>query len=203
MQGQNFSMKNATVRFRHNLISHLQDSMGHIFCDYKEKELILWEALKDKPGKSDFLGFPVDREHFTERSDLLKGLELNFSTVEIDNTVKAVPNNKSPGPDGFNNEILKKCWPIIKENYYSPCEAFQQNSVYLQSINSSYITLISKVDGAKRVSHFRPISLLSSSVNLITQLMANRLQAYIIDLVHKNQYVFIRTRAIQWFSMGI
>jgi hypothetical protein len=44
---------------------------------------------------------------------------------------------------------------------------------------------------------FRPISLLNSALKLLTKLLANRLQKVILDLVHKNQYGFIKSRTIQ------
>ena len=46
--------------------------------------------------------------------------------------------------------------------FYALCFAFQDNSVCLQSINDSYITLIPKIDGAQQVGDFRPISVTPS-----------------------------------------
>jgi retron-type reverse transcriptase len=92
---------------------------------------------------------------------------------------------------------LKGSWTVIKQDFYDLCNSFHSNSCYLQSINSSYITLIPKVEGARTVNDFRPISLLNSSVKLLTKLLANRLQPSITTLVHKNQYGFIKKRTIQ------
>ena len=61
----------------------------------------------------------------------------------------------------------------------------------------SYITLIPKVDGPTKVNDFRPISLLNISMKIITKLLANRLQKLIQQIVHKNQYGFIKSRTIQ------
>lgn len=38
-------------------------------------------------------------------ADGLNALEEEFSKHEIDEIVSKLPNNKSPGPDGFNNEF--------------------------------------------------------------------------------------------------
>jgi hypothetical protein len=54
----------------------------------------------------------------------LSSLEIPFSNQEIDNIIKNMPTDKSPGPDGFNNEFLKKCWPVIKQDFYNLCSAF-------------------------------------------------------------------------------
>jgi hypothetical protein len=38
-----------------------------------------------------------------------------FFRDEIDDIVKNMPTNKSPGLDGFNGAFLKKCWDTVKE----------------------------------------------------------------------------------------
>jgi hypothetical protein len=43
------------------------------------------------------------------------------------------------------------------------------------NLNSVYITLIPKVEGADQIKDFRPISLVHSFAKLVTKLLANRL----------------------------
>ena len=93
--------------------------------------------------------------------------------------------------------FFKKCWCIIKEDSCQLCNDFFSRVVDLQAINSSFITLIPKNNNPISPNDFRPISLVNSILKLITKLMADRLQALIIPLIHKNQYGFIKTRAIQ------
>jgi hypothetical protein len=111
--------------------------------------------------------------------------------------IKALPNYKSPGPDGFNNEFIKTAWPIIKEDFYKLYYDFFAGNCCLQSINASLITLVPKTETPQTVGDFRPISLLNSSMKLLTKLLANRLQRVITSIVHKNQYGFIKSRTIQ------
>ena len=66
-----------------------------------------------------------------------------------------------------------------------------------QSINSSFITLVPKVSNPESVNDFRPISLLNSSIKLLTKILADQLQLIILELIHINQYGFIRSRTIQ------
>jgi hypothetical protein len=113
------------------------------------------------------------------------------------NVVKRMPLDKAPGPDGFNDLFLKKCWHIIKEDIYKLCLDFFNGSVDLQAINNSFITLIPKVNSSTSINGFQPISLLNCVVKIITKLMRDRLQSVIIPLVHQNQYGFIKTRTIQ------
>lgn len=127
----------------------------------------------------------------------LSSLVAPFSNEEIDSVVRHLPSDKAPGPDGFNTDFLKKCWSIISQDFYNLCSAFHSDSVYLQSLNGSHITLIPKHDNAVKVSDFRPISLLNTSIKILTKLLANRLQLVMPMLIHKNQYGFIKARSIQ------
>jgi hypothetical protein len=62
----------------------------------------------------------------------------------------------------------------------------------------NHISLVSqKKYGPRRVSDYRPISLLNISIKIITKLLANRLHVVIVQLIHKNQYGFIQSRTIQ------
>jgi hypothetical protein len=124
-------------------------------------------------------------------------LESPFEKKEVEEIVRALPNDKSPGPDGFNNEFIKSCWPIISDDIFSLIIDFYNGEVDLESINTSFITLIAKTDNPLNSSDFRPISLLNSFLKIITKILANRLQRIILKVVHKNQYGFLKPRSIQ------
>jgi hypothetical protein len=94
--------------------------------------------------------------------------------------IKNLPNDKSPGPDGFNNEFIKCCWPIIGHDIKELIKDFYDEKISLESINSSFITLIPKCDNPTTANEFRPISLLNSVLKIITKLLANRLQKIIL-----------------------
>ena len=127
----------------------------------------------------------------------LEILEVPFTHEEIDEVVKSLATDKTPGPNGFNNDFLKTCWSIIAPDFYALCEGFQKGEICLQSINGSFITLLPKVDNPSSIGDYRPISLLNCSMKLITKLLANRLHKVITELIHKNQYEFIKSRTIQ------
>lgn len=105
----------------------------------------------------------------------LQQLEAPFSIDEVEGVIAYLPNNKSPGPDGFTNEFIKGCWPLIAEDFFNLYHGFHANQICLRSINSCNIVLIPKIDGPQSVSDYRLISLLNSSMKIITKLLANRL----------------------------
>jgi hypothetical protein len=80
---------------------------------------------------------------------------------------------------------------------YKLCFDFYHHRADLKSINHSYITLVPKKDNPEKVNDFRPISLLNSSIKMVTKLLANRLQPLAMEIIHENQYGFIKGRTIQ------
>jgi retron-type reverse transcriptase len=117
--------------------------------------------------------------------------------MEIDSIIKSLPSDKSPGPDGFNTNFIKKCWHIIAQDFYDLCEKFYHGEVCLRSINGSFIVLIPKKENPQKVGDYRPISLLNNSMKILMKLLANRLQSFMSRLIHRNQYGFIKGRSIQ------
>jgi retron-type reverse transcriptase len=69
--------------------------------------------------------------------------------------------------------------------------------VDIKVLNNSFITLIPKVNNPTIVNDFMPVSLMNSVVKIITKLLGERIQSFIIPLVHPNQYGFIKSRTIQ------
>ena len=86
---------------------------------------------------------------------------------------------------------------MIKDDFYELCFDFFDGHVNLESINTSFITIISKINNPETMNDFRRISLLNCSIKLLTKILADRLQKVIIQLLHKNQYGFIKSRTIQ------
>ena len=198
--GTHFFHANATLKHRSKFITQLTDPHGITLTTHKDKEDLIWQEFKERLGVTEFNGFTIDPSSLiqgTVSPELFNHLESNFTQQEIDSVIKNLPNYKSPGPDGFNNEFTKASWQIIKNDFYSLCNGFQDNSCCLQSINNSFITLIPKIQNPQNVNDFRPISLLNTSMKLITKVLATRLQGIVTKIIHKNQYGFIKSRTIQ------
>jgi hypothetical protein len=92
---------------------------------------------------------------------------------------------------------MKKCWSTIANDFYDMCFGFVNHNICIRSINSSYITLVPKIDNPAKVGDCRLISLLNSSIKLVTIFLANMLQIVIMRLIHQKQYDFIKYRNIQ------
>jgi hypothetical protein len=117
---------------------------------------------------------------------------------EVCNAINCLPSDKSPGPDGFTGRFYKTCWSIIKDELMAAVMAIWNRKFdNFHKLNSAFITLIPKKDGADQVKDFRPISLVHSFAKLITKILATRLASRLNDLVSPNQNAFIKGRFIQ------
>ena len=193
----NFFHAMATVSHRKNAISSHKDEHGNYITDHEGKAAMLYTAFKGRMGVSNQPQMQFDLNSMINANVDLSSLVQPFTREEIDLLIKRIPIDKAPGPDGFNSMFVKRCWQIIKDDFYKLCDAFFNLDVNLESINNSFITLVAKVNNSKSVNDYRTISLLNMDIKLLTKLLADRLQLVILQLLHTNQYGFIRSRTIQ------
>jgi hypothetical protein len=165
--------------------------------DHAEKSALFFQEFKRRIGTSIEINMQFDLQDIVRAFDGLEQLTLTFSTKEIDMVILDLPHDKAPGPDGFNSVFFKKAWHTIREDVYKLCFDFYNHQVVIKNINYYYITLIPKKDNRETVCDFRSISLVNTSPKIITKLLANRLQPFALQVVHENQYGFIKGRTIQ------
>lgn len=96
-----------------NLITQLIDDEGNELVLHNAKAELVWQSFKERLGTTNFSGLTFDLASLFSNSVDLSSLVATFSKEEIDAVVKALPSDKSPGPDGFNTDFVKRCWPII------------------------------------------------------------------------------------------
>lgn len=165
----------ATITFRRNTITQLRNEDGLWVEDHEGKAGIIWNSFRGRMGVSESPAMLYDLHSLISTQEDLECLIDPFTNEEIDGIVKRMPMDKAPGPDGFNGFFLKRCWQIIKEDFYKLCSNFFHGNINLQSINTSFITLVPKGNSLESVNDFRPISLLNCSLKLLTKLLADRL----------------------------
>lgn len=107
-EGTNFFRANATIKSRGNLFTTPQDNAGNLKYLHNDKANIFLEAFKERFSISAFQGMHLTLEELLSSSDRLEFLEEPFTHEEIDLAVKNLPSDKSPDPDGFNTDFIKK-----------------------------------------------------------------------------------------------
>ncbi|GJV87013.1 hypothetical protein Tco_1530951 [Tanacetum coccineum] len=122
-------------------------------------------------------------------SDQNVDLERNVSYDEIKRAVWDCVINKSPGLDDFTFEFYQKFWNLIDHDVVAGVTTFFSTGSFPSGCNSSFIALIPKLQEAKRVKDFRPISFIGSLYKIITKILANALSLVILELVSDVQSI--------------
>ncbi|GJS69804.1 RNA-directed DNA polymerase, eukaryota, reverse transcriptase zinc-binding domain protein [Tanacetum coccineum] len=123
-------------------------------------------------------------------------LERNVSKEEIKWAVWDCGSDKSPGPDGFTFGFYRRHWDTIKNDVVDTVSYFFNVGMFPKGGNASFIALIPKMQDARVVKDFRPISLIGSVYKIIAKILANRLVGVLGDLIHEVQSAFIANRQI-------
>ncbi|GJZ21486.1 putative RNA-directed DNA polymerase, eukaryota, reverse transcriptase zinc-binding domain protein [Tanacetum coccineum] len=123
-------------------------------------------------------------------------LERDVSNEEIKKAVWDSGGDRAPGPDGFTFMFFKTFWEVIQNDVVQFVQEFFQSACFPKGCNSSFIALIPKVEDAKLVSDFRPISLIGFQYKIIGKLLANRLSMVIGNCVSFEQSTFIKGRNV-------
>ncbi|KAF8674304.1 hypothetical protein HU200_048128 [Digitaria exilis] len=127
----------------------------------------------------------------------LSHLDAPFTEEEVWSTIKNLPKEKSPGPDGFTAEFYIAAWGIIKGDIMRAFDFFYAtNRGQLHRLNGALVTLLPKRVEAKGPGDYRPISLIHSFAKLVAKVLANRLAPSLHGLVDINQSAFIKSRSI-------
>ena len=87
-EGTKFFHANATIKFNRNLITTLKDPNGSLVSNHEQKATILWEAFKERLGKTEFQQMLFDLQVLINPATNLHDLDIPFSTEEIDEVVK-------------------------------------------------------------------------------------------------------------------
>jgi hypothetical protein len=74
---------------------------------------MIWQSFKERLGVNGFTSIIFNLDNLLNANTNLSALVAPFTNQEIDQVVKSLPSNKALGPDGFNTDFVKKCWPII------------------------------------------------------------------------------------------
>nr|GEV29367.1 hypothetical protein [Tanacetum cinerariifolium] len=118
-------------------------------------------------------------------------LERSVTYDKIKRAVWDCGSNKSPGPDEFTFDFYRRYWKIIDKDVVNAVEEFFVSSKFPPGTNSLFISFVPKMQDAKVVKDFSPISLIGSIYKIIAKIMANRLSMVIGDLVSDVQSAFV------------
>ena len=85
---------------------------------------------------------------------------------------------------------------MIKEDLVRVFAEFHNSGIINQNTNASFIVLLSKKSQSKKISDFRPISLITCLYKVITKVLSGRLRGVLQETIHSTQGAFVKGRQI-------
>ncbi|KAJ9680326.1 hypothetical protein PVL29_019595 [Vitis rotundifolia] len=182
-----FFHKVANGRRNRKFIKVLENERGLVLNNVEsitEEILLYFEKLYASPvgepwGVEGLDWFPISEESASRLDSL-------FTEEEISKAVFQLDREKAPGPDGF----------TIVEDLVRVFAEFHRSGIINQSTNASFIVLIPKKSLTKKISDFRPISLITSLYKIIAKVLSGRLRGVLHETIHSTQGAFVQGRQI-------
>jgi hypothetical protein len=155
-------------------------------------------------GTAEQRDFTLDLQSFHRPGIDLSEFDQIFTEEEVWSTIRSLPSDKAPGPNGYTGRFYKVAWQVIKVDFMAVVSRLMQGDVSrLHLLNLAYITLILKSAEALEVKDYRPISLIHGFAKVITKVLANRLATRLSGLVSPCQSAFVKGRFIHDNFIGV
>jgi len=136
----------------------------------------------------------VDFKKLTLKESL--NLIYGFTEEEIKEAVWQCEGSKSPDPDGFNFNFIKKSWEYIKDEIVKALALFHETCTIPKGCNASFIALVPKVRDPSKLEQYRPISLVGAIYKVIAKVLAGKIKKVLASIIDDNQSVFLKDKGM-------
>lgn len=115
---------------------------------------------------------------------------------EVKAVIFSIPDDKSPGPDGFTSGFFRDTWAIIHKEVCYAIKDFFRHGKILREINNTMIILVPKIPCPKVVADYRPIACCNVIYKAITKILTLRMQSVMESLIDPAHGAFVKGRSI-------
>lgn len=124
----------------------------------------------------------------------------SLTLQEIQSVIKALPSNKTPGPDGLSAEFYRKFSDLLSPLLLDVLKASYEHQTLPPTFYHGHTVLIPKTEDTlalRKVEAYRPISLCNVDYKIFAKVLNERLHIVIHNLIGEHQTCGIRERNIQ------
>ncbi len=151
---------------------------------------------------------PLNTEHVLDNCSFMKGLtqltesdknicDSEITLIELSKNLKELPNNKSPGCDGFTADFYKFFWKDLKDVMFSCLKyCYKVEKLSIEQRRAVLCLLPKTNKDIRYLKNWRPLSLLNTDYKLIAKTLSTRLQKVIDKIIKRDQSGYIKGRFI-------
>ena len=122
----------------------------------------------------------------------IEKLNRPITSTEFETVIRNLPANKSPGPNSFTAEFYQKFREELTPTLPKLFQKTGEEGKFPNSFYEAAITLIPKPDNdVIKKENYRPTSLINIYTEILTKILANRIQQHIKNIIHHDQVGFI------------
>ena len=148
---------------------------------------------KDEGIKFDMVNsYGVTVPEFLQRTQ-----EQQVTMVDLENAIKFMNNQKTPGEDGIPVDFYKVFWRQIKTPFLEMVEEVYESKTLHETARRGILNLIPKPNKDSRyIKNLRPITLLNTDYKIIEKAVANMMIPALKHIIHQDQRGFMKDRRI-------
>ena len=110
--------------------------------------------------------------------------------------LKGFTKDKRPGPNGWNLEFFIYFFHLVAKDLLEAVEESCTKGDVKRSLNSTFISLTSKVNGPETFGNFRLISFCNLCYNIISKIISKRIITIMSHTLSEEQFGFLKGRKI-------
>ena len=187
-------------RQKKKVMKQLLTDSGHTITDQdsiiKEQLRFYTKLYEDEPIEEEAAEDILSQLSKSLPSEDADTCDEDISAEELKNALFAMESNKSPGSDGITAEFYKTFWHVYIDIFERLIHEILHNNELCNSMKTSTLTLIPKKGDLRRLTNWRPISLLNVDYKIISKSLANRVSNIISKLISDDQTCCIPGRDI-------
>lgn len=184
-------------RWNSNKILSLSDQDGTIHENHRGIADVTVNYFRNLFGSGHtVLPMPADLHLPSLSQSQVDFLAKPFTAEDILTTLKSMPKNKSPGPDGFTTEFFISAWNVIGTDVEKAVLHFFESGHMPRIVNSVAVALMPKVKNPTDIRDYRPISCCNTLYKCISKMLSQRLQKVLALIISPFQSAFLLGRSI-------
>ncbi|XP_026410486.1 uncharacterized protein LOC113305686 [Papaver somniferum] len=181
--GTNTDFFHASIKIRqsHNNITKMENTEGNVITDQAQIATILVDHFTKK---FEYQNVTIHEEIMEEIPKILTEEDNNFldvvpTAIEIKEAVFSMNAKSAPGSDGFPDSFYKFARSIISAELIETIQYCWSHKFIPIGLNSNFLFILPKSQGARRAEQFRPIGLENFIFKIFTKIITTRISSLI------------------------